>query len=456
VQLDRLGPRRRRRQQLRERRRGGAHEPAPGEDVERARPLADEVRRRLEPGLPADAAARQEADDGLAEEPRDRIGRVARVCVLGQEADERPAERLVQGGEHERQRGFGDPCAGRQRLDELCKALVLGELADEGVENGTVHDERRNRRFRTESSYRRPSFEGRCLEAASAPADCIDGDVVSEEFGGKSGFGDDRWQSGFPPLPEQEPTTVPPPRPAPWWRRRPDAHGVRRVMPVLLAATAIATAAVRSYEQSRPAVPPPPSPPTPAATAGAGTILRVYGDPTRAALRPERGNAPARRVCVDEIRPLPTSGAWTCHSWVPLDSSSIGRRATNGGGPCTHRVVSDAGGTWNCWTRIAIPPIALHMPYAVPVMFGHLLPASSSTEGSDQRATICRQEGRSSQTHGAWTCVSEQQAPDGWRLVEPLDPGGPCSYRVADEETGVWSCQSATAQDARADSASGG
>ncbi len=46
---ERLGPGRRRREALRERRRGGTDEAAACEHVQRARPLPDEVRRRLEP-----------------------------------------------------------------------------------------------------------------------------------------------------------------------------------------------------------------------------------------------------------------------------------------------------------------------------------------------------------------------------------------------------------------------
>src|SRR5438477_11161220 len=71
-ELDRLGPRIRGRHPLGDRGGGGAHEPAGREHVERARPLADEVRRRLEAGLPADAAARQQRDPRLAEAPRRR------------------------------------------------------------------------------------------------------------------------------------------------------------------------------------------------------------------------------------------------------------------------------------------------------------------------------------------------------------------------------------------------
>ena len=85
------------------------------------------------------------------------------------------------------------------------------------------------------------------------------------------------------------------------------------------------------------------------------------------------------------------------------------------------------------------------MPYAVPLMFGHLFAVPGKTNPQ-----VCREESRSSETDGAWACVGAQDEPAGWRIAEPVDPGGPCSYRVADEMTGVWSCQSADAQDAGA------
>jgi hypothetical protein len=174
----------------------------------------------------------------------------------------------------------------------------------------------------------------------------------------------------------------------------------------------------------------------------------VFGEPSAAALRPvAKAHGGKRSVCIDEERPLSTTGAWTCHVTEPIAASQIGRLARDTGGPCTHRVASQDGGTWSCWTRIAIPTIALGMPYAVPLMFGHLIPAAT---GEDTRSPrVCRTESRASEAHGIWTCVAWQQSPDGWRIVEPVSPGGQCSYRVADEVTGVWSCQSGTAQDAR-------
>ena len=88
---DRRRPGLGRRQRLRDRGRRGADEPARREHVERPRALADEMRRRLEPGAPVHAAARQQRDALLAEEPARSLGRVAGVGVLGQQHDERAA-----------------------------------------------------------------------------------------------------------------------------------------------------------------------------------------------------------------------------------------------------------------------------------------------------------------------------------------------------------------------------
>jgi hypothetical protein len=175
-------------------------------------------------------------------------------------------------------------------------------------------------------------------------------------------------------------------------------------------------------------------------------ILPQFGDPTPAALLPAaKSSGQPRTVCTDETRPLPTAGRWTCRFWEPLGTLDIGRRATYTGGPCTHRVVSDTSGSWNCWTRIAIPSIALHMPYAVALMFGHII---ASTDGKATSPRVCREEARKSETHGTWTCVGSQGVPAGYRISEPIDPHAPCSYRIVDEATGVWSCQSsAAAQD---------
>ena len=136
---------------LGERRRRRPHETARGEHVERARPLADEVRRRGEPRLPAHAAARQERDPLGAQVPARRLGEVARVGVLGRQRDEPAAELLVERRDDERQRRVRDARADGERLGELAQALAPLDLAEERVQHGklerrTVHDERRDTR----------------------------------------------------------------------------------------------------------------------------------------------------------------------------------------------------------------------------------------------------------------------------------------------------------------------
>ena len=81
-----------------------------------------------------------------AEEPARRLGGVARVAVVGEQADERPLELLVQSGEQKRQDRLGDAGTARQRAGELLEALVGANLVDEGVQYRTVHDERRDTR----------------------------------------------------------------------------------------------------------------------------------------------------------------------------------------------------------------------------------------------------------------------------------------------------------------------
>ena len=105
------------------------------------------MRRRLEPGSPADAPPRQERDALGADEPARGFRRVSRVRVLGKQADEPAVELLVQRREQERQHGLRDPRAGRQRGDERLQPLVLGELADEDVKGRAVHDEGRKPGF---------------------------------------------------------------------------------------------------------------------------------------------------------------------------------------------------------------------------------------------------------------------------------------------------------------------
>ncbi len=141
-EADRRGPRLRRGHLLGERCCRRADEPAGRKDVEGARSLADEVRRRLEPRAPADAPAREERHVLVSDEPAGGLGDVARVRVLGREDDERPAELFVQRRDQQRERRFRDARACvRELVDERAKALAVGELANERVQHGSVHDD---------------------------------------------------------------------------------------------------------------------------------------------------------------------------------------------------------------------------------------------------------------------------------------------------------------------------
>lgn len=168
----------------------------------------------------------------------------------------------------------------------------------------------------------------------------------------------------------------------------------------------------------------------------------TYGDPNVASLRPATSLAVgARRVCTDELRPRPRSGVWECKLSSVLSFDAVGVQATGGGDPCTHRTTN--GGSyarWQCQTRVAIPTVALHMPYRIPVFYGALMRGN----GVDQKKVpgVCYYELRASQ-HAPWLCGSANS----WRpllpsfhAIQAVDPGGPCVDRTVDEETGVWWC----------------
>ena len=130
-QADDRGPFLGRRHALGERARRHADEPSVAQDVERASPFADQVRGRLEARVDAHATARQERDGRGVDVPADSLGDVARVLVLGEQADERTVERRVQRREEERQRGLGHTRVRRERVDERAEALARSELVDE-------------------------------------------------------------------------------------------------------------------------------------------------------------------------------------------------------------------------------------------------------------------------------------------------------------------------------------
>ena len=110
------------------------------------------MRRRLEAGAPADAAARQQRDPlGAGNQPA--ASAASRVRVLRQQADQAASEVLVQGREQERQDGLGDPGPAGQGGRERLQALEREQLPDERVQYGTVHDDRRKPCFRAGSVY---------------------------------------------------------------------------------------------------------------------------------------------------------------------------------------------------------------------------------------------------------------------------------------------------------------
>ena len=128
-----------RRHPLGQRGRRGTHEAAAGEDIEGARPLADEVGWRLETRSVRDAPTREQSDAIRAEEPRGSFGGVAGVRVLGQEDEEAASELLVERGENERKRRLRHARATGQRLRECLEPIAAGELRDEGVKGCLVH-----------------------------------------------------------------------------------------------------------------------------------------------------------------------------------------------------------------------------------------------------------------------------------------------------------------------------
>ena len=98
------------------------------------------MRRRLETAPPPDAPRGEEPDVSLAQEPTSGLSGIARLRVVGEDDDERPAALEEDRGEEERDERLGDARSGGRR-DELAEALALGELAGKGVEGRLVHDE---------------------------------------------------------------------------------------------------------------------------------------------------------------------------------------------------------------------------------------------------------------------------------------------------------------------------
>ena len=158
-QADRLGALWERRHALGESRGRHRDETAGREHVQGPGTLADEVRRRVEPRFPADAATREQRDAVRVDEPRCRLGRITRVRVLGEQDDDATIELAVERRQEEGQRGLGHTssrpaaiggldgelsarCA--ELVEEALEAVAPGELPSECVQYRLVHDESRN------------------------------------------------------------------------------------------------------------------------------------------------------------------------------------------------------------------------------------------------------------------------------------------------------------------------
>ena len=133
------------------------------EHRERAGPLTDEMRRRLQPRSPVDAARREQRHVLVAEEPACRLGCVARVGILREQHHEAALQLVMQSGQDERQHRLRYAGARRQRRGELLEPLLCAKTFDEAVENGPVHDDGPNKAFgrvvivRGQTSLRAPS-----------------------------------------------------------------------------------------------------------------------------------------------------------------------------------------------------------------------------------------------------------------------------------------------------------
>jgi hypothetical protein len=79
------------------------------------------------------------------QEPACRVGEVTRVPVFRDEHREPAFEPLVQSRDDQRQRRLGHPSTLGERIREGLETLGLSQDADERVQYGPVHDDRRNR-----------------------------------------------------------------------------------------------------------------------------------------------------------------------------------------------------------------------------------------------------------------------------------------------------------------------
>ncbi len=255
---------------------------------------------------------------------------------------------------------------------------------------------------------------------------------MNKRSSGWGGFEGDRWQGGFEPPPADPTSTDIAPKEQTKKRRyaaAPDIRFFRRVTSLLFLVAAIATSIAHLLTSSSPST----SSPPPAPAVKAIDVQSVYyGDPVSfAALKTGKANNPARAVCDEEIRYEPTTGHWHCAGWAILGDKDVGRVAHDPGGPCTHRLAGMDSPAWKCVATLPVPQAARNLGRPEHgVIFGDM------RDGSD----LCSEEARPSSTNGAWQCTNWRPIPPGFRFVEAVASPGPCAFRVADQQTGEWTC----------------
>jgi hypothetical protein len=244
-------------------------------------------------------------------------------------------------------------------------------------------------------------------------------------------FGDERWGTGRPRAP-----VVQPPEPAP----KPSSDHARRRRRTLIAVVVTIASLVRlvlglGVFHGGGAQPHAPS----HANAAPAPTRRLvfYGDVRQV---PPSGVPRDTAICTAEVRMRPTSGPWTCVSWTSTGTSDVAFRAAGAAsGACTHRIVLPPNTAWTCETTIPPPRIVLDLAARsqVPLLIADL------RLKRDSHGSVCNEETRSSPTGGEWHCLRwerlDPKVPA--HLLQPIDPGGPCTVRSADEITGVWTCE---------------
>lgn len=145
------------------------------------------------------------------------------------------------------------------------------------------------------------------------------------------------------------------------------------------------------------------------------------------------------KLCQDEVRASPANGAWRCVAPQRLPPGVVVRTSRHDATNCSHRVLETSHVNWECWTRIPVGSLFLRPPGGSGLFAGDR--PSAVLGHPPSRSSICVAENRDLLTHGIWSCWKWADLPRGARFVQAVDPGGPCSGREADPETGIWRCR---------------